>query len=222
VPLTDTYRSFLFDLDGTLTDPKEGITKSVHFALEKLGVVNIDTNSLVKFIGPPLKESFIKYFSFSEENAERAIDIYREYFSVKGLFENEIYPGVDSILKKLNERGLTIVIATSKPTIYAKKICDHFGILQYFTAIEGSEMDGRRSGKRELIEYIMMKYTINRDETLMIGDREHDIVGAKGNSIKSIGVGYGYGSEEELTDAGADYFVPSIRDLSRLLMGEDT
>jgi phosphoglycolate phosphatase len=219
MPLADSYSIFLFDLDGTLTDPKVGITASVRYALDMLGIKKIDIESLVKFIGPPLKESFFKYYSFTDEKVEEAIRYYREYFSVKGIFENSLYPGIDSLLRRLSEKGVRTFVATSKPTLYARRICEHFDIMKYFEAIEGSEMDGRNSTKSDLIGELLAKYGIDDDKALMIGDREHDVLGAKSNGIKSIGVGYGYGSREELHRAGADFYVSTVHDLSELLVG---
>jgi len=220
VPLLEHYSTLLFDLDGTLTDPKIGITKSVQYSLEKMGILGISIDSLVKFIGPPLKESYAKYFSLSNEKADLAIKYYREYFSVNGLFENTLYTGIDGLLNELCKRHIVLIIATSKPTLYSKDICEHFNILKYFTAVEGSELDGARSSKVELIGYILKKYNIDKEKVLMIGDREHDIIGAKQNSIKAIGVGYGYGGKEELVAAGADYYANSIDELSEILIGK--
>ena len=221
VPLIEHYSTLLFDLDGTLTDPKIGITKSVHYSLEKMGILGVSNDSLIKFIGPPLKESYVKYFSLSNEDADLAIKFYREYFSITGLFENTIYMDTDILLNELCKRNITLIVATSKPTLYSKEICKHFNILKYFTAIEGSELDGTRSSKAELISYILIKYSIDKEKVLMIGDREHDIIGANRNSIKSIGVGYGYGGKEELINAGASYYVKSIKELSEILIGEE-
>jgi phosphoglycolate phosphatase len=221
VPLLEHFTTLLFDLDGTLTDPKIGITKSVQYSLEKMGILGGSLDSLVKFIGPPLKESYVKYYALCDEDADLAIKYYREYFSVTGIFENALYTGIDVLLKELWERNTVLVVATSKPTVYSKRICEHFDIMKYFTAIEGSELDGTRSSKAELIGYIIKKYGIDKERTLMIGDREHDIIGAKRNSIKSVGVGYGYGGREELENAGADYYVRTIEELSELLIGKE-
>lgn len=220
MPLIDRYSTLLFDLDGTLTDPKIGITKSVQHALIKMGIKDVITDSLVKFIGPPLAESFIKYYCFDKEKVEHAIRYYREYFSEKGMFENMLYPGIDILLKELKEKTIKLMVATSKPTVYSRIICDHFGISKYFIKIEGSELDGRLSNKTDLIEYIIEKHCIDKEKALMIGDREHDVIGAKNNCIKSIGVGYGYGSREELEASGATYYVNTIEELSNLLIGK--
>ena len=222
MPLIDKYKTLLFDLDGTLTDPKIGITKSVKYALNKMGINNVATESLVKFIGPPLGESFTKYYGFDKEQADFAIRYYREYFSETGIFENTIYVGIDSLLHELQEKTIKLIVATSKPTVYARIICEHFSILQYFTEIEGSELDGRLSKKSELIGYIVKKHCIDKDKVLMIGDREHDVIGANNNNIKSIGVGYGYGSREELEASGATYYVSTIKEVSNLLIGKST
>lgn len=216
--ILDKYKNILFDLDGTLTDPKIGITKSVSYALNKFDIIVEDLDTLKKFIGPPLGKSFETFYGMDKEKSEKAIKYYREYFSEKGIFENYLYPGIEKILKELTNRKLLLIIATSKPTVFAKKITNHFNITKYFNYIEGSELDGKMSDKSELIENIINKYNLHKNNTIMIGDREHDIIGAKNNQIDSIGVGYGYGSKEELTKAGAQYYVNSINDLEELLL----
>lgn len=214
--LLEKYENILFDLDGTLTDPKIGITKSVNYALKKFSIIVDDLDTLKKFIGPPLGKSFELFYEMDKQKSEIAISYYREYFSEKGIFENIIYPGISEILQKLQKRKMTIIIATSKPVIFAKRITEHFNITQYFNHIEGSELDGRLSDKSELIKHIITKYKLNINKTLMIGDREHDIIGANNNQIDSIGVGYGYGSKEELYTAGAKYYVETVNDLQEL------
>ena len=219
--ILNKYKNILFDLDGTLTDPKVGITKSVDYALQKMGIIDNDLESLKKFIGTPLTKSFNEYYGFNFQEVEKAIMYYREYFSVTGIYENIIYPGIEYILKELKNRKIKIIVATSKPLIYAKKITDHFNITKYFTNIEGSQLDGKLSDKTELIAYIMQKYNLLPGNTIMVGDREHDIIGAENNEIDSIGVGYGYGSNEELTYSGANYYVNTVNNLTGLLLDED-
>ena len=211
------YKNVLFDLDGTLTDPKVGITKSVKYALDKLGIIVDDIDSLKKFIGPPLKESFQNYYGMDDIKADDAIKYYREYFSGNGIFENELYENIEKVLSYLAKNNFTIIVATSKPRIFAEKIINHFNLTKYFLAIEGSELNGTRSDKGELIFYILNKYNLSAMHSIMIGDREHDIRGANKNSIDSIGVGYGYGTEEELVNSGAKYFVKNIDELSEIL-----
>lgn len=218
--LTDK-QYILFDLDGTLTDPLVGITKSVQYSLRHFGI-NIENNrDLVNFIGPPLRESYAKYYGFDEASAELAVKKYREYFSDTGIFENEIYDGIESMLKKLRDSGKTLVLATSKPYVFAEKILEHFGIAEYFSFIAGSELNGERSRKTEVIQYAIDNVGIlSVDDAVMIGDREHDIIGAKSLGMDSIGVLYGYGDLQELTDVGADYIAESVEKLDKILTEE--
>ena len=172
-------KSILFDLDGTLTDPRIGITKSVQYSLTKLGISEPELEKLIVFIGPPLRDSYKKYYGFSEDKTNEAVQYYREYYAGKGIFENEIYTGIKELLIALNERRSNLYVATSKPTVYSKRIAEHFTIIDYFKSVEGSELDGKKSDKAELIKYILDKYGIKNEETIMIGDREHDIIGAR-------------------------------------------
>lgn len=213
-----TIRNVLFDLDGTLTDPKVGITRSVQYSLAKLGIEEADAEQLTAFIGPPLWESYEKYYGFDEAKANSAVSFYREYFSREGIFENSLYDGIEALLSRLNERGLRLFIATSKPTVFSTRIAEHFGIAKHFESIEGSELDGRLSNKAELIAHILEKRGLEGEETIMVGDREHDIRGAKANGLESAGVGYGYGSREELEKAGATYFAGTVAELEGLLL----
>jgi phosphoglycolate phosphatase len=217
--IVERYETFLFDLDGTLTDPKEGITRSVQYALNRMAVQEEDLEGLVRFIGPPLKESFERYYGFSAAEAVQAIGYYREYFQARGIFENFVLEGMDRILTRLMEKGKGLFVATSKPTVFARKIADRFGLSPYFTEIVGSELDGRRCEKADVIRHILDHHGIRKEKTLMIGDREHDIRGALKNGMDSLGVGFGYGSQEELEGAGADYYVETIGALERLLFG---
>lgn len=208
-----------FDLDGTITDPKIGITSSVAYALEKYGITVEDKDQLTTFIGPPLHESFRKYFGFSHMAAYDAVDKYREYYKTQGIFENFLYDGMADLLKSLQNAGIKIVMATSKPEIFAQQIAEYFHIDSHFTCIAGSELDGTRVAKDEVIAYAMERIGIKDTAgTIMIGDRMHDIVGAKKNGMKSIGVLYGYGNRMELEDAGADYIVESVEELKTLLL----
>ncbi len=207
----------LFDLDGTLTNPKEGITKCVQHALRHFGIER-ECDELVEFIGPPLKEQFMKYASLSEEDGALAVHIYRERFAPIGLFENEIYEGVISMLEKLKAQGKTLVLATSKPWVFAEKIAQKYGIAPFLSNLFGSELDGTNTDKALVIQNAMKAIGANADNTLMVGDRMHDVIGAHKNGIKCIGVTYGYGSEEELRKSGADVIVHSIEELTRLLL----
>lgn len=209
----------LFDLDGTLTDPQEGITNSVAYALEQYGIHVEDRSSLNKFIGPPLKDSFMEYYGFAEDRAEEAVWKYREYFNEDGIFENKVYPGIPQMLQRLNDQGKILIVATSKPTVYAKRILERFELSQYFADVQGSEMDGRRTKKEEVISYALEQNQItDNEQAVMIGDREHDIIGAKKCGLDSIGVLFGYGSREELEGCGAGQIVDTVQMLEDLLI----
>ena len=208
----------LFDLDGTLTDPMTGITRSVQYALAAFGIEEKNLRRLCPFIGPPLKDSFREFYGFNDEQAEVALKKYREYFSEKGIFENEVYAGIPDFLAKQQNRGCQLMLATSKPEIFARRILDHFNLSRYFSFIGGATLDGKRSAKADIIRYVLECNSIdNRAETVMIGDRKHDIEGARLNNIESIGVLYGYGSQEELHLAGADRIVASVEELDNVL-----
>lgn len=204
---------FLFDLDGTLTDPGLGITNSVMYALRKFGIETEDRASLYKFIGPPLKDSFLRFYGFTDEQGDLAVGYYREYFRAGGIFENEVYEDIPELLKKLKEKGKKVVLATSKPETFAIEILKHFGLYEYFDFVAGATMDETRNKKADIIRYAMEECGIEPPDALMIGDREHDIIGAKANAIASLGVLYGYGSEEELRSAGADYIAAKPMDI---------
>ncbi|MBO5936958.1 MAG: HAD family hydrolase [Clostridia bacterium] len=212
------FDTILFDLDGTLTDPGEGITNSVAYALKKYGIEVADRRELYKFIGPPLKDSFMKYYGFCEDKAEQAIAYYREYFRDTGIFENRVYGGIEDMLKTLYDDGKKIVLATSKPEGFAVRILEHFELKKYFAVVAGASMDSSRSKKGDVIAYaISLCDGFCRDSAVMIGDREHDIIGAKENGLKSIGVLYGYGDEAELRNAGADYIAITPEDILKLV-----
>ena len=208
------YKYILLDLDGTLTDPGEGITNSVAHALEKWGIEVDDKKELYCFIGPPLSASFAKYYGFSEEDSLKCVEYYREYFGVKGLFENSVYDGIHRLLEELKRKGKILVLATSKPEFYAKQRLDHFDLTKYFDFIAGASMDESRNKKGDVIRYALsIAEIIDKNSAVMIGDREHDILGAKENGLKSIGVLYGYGDREEHERAGADYIAESVEDI---------
>lgn len=209
----------LFDLDGTVTDPMIGITKSVRYALNKFGIEVKDLNTLCKFIGPPLKDSFMNFYNFNEEDALKAITYYREYFSTNGLYENTVYENFEDMLILLKKHNKSLIIATSKPTIFAEKILEHFNLKKYFDFISGSNLDNTRTKKADVIRYALEQQMINNiSEIIMIGDREHDILGAKALNIESIGVLHGYGSYKELSTSGADYIVKDVAELKSLLL----
>ena len=208
----------LFDLDGTITDSAEGITKSVQYALEHFGIDEPDLGKLRGFVGPPLKEQFMKYADFSEKQAETAISLYRERYVKTGIYENKVYDGIESVLRLLKAKGKTLGVASSKPTIYVKQVLEHFNLDQYFTVIGGSELDGTRIEKHEVIEYVldMLNMQDERAKVLMVGDRSYDVEGALQCGIQCIGVAYGYGGIYELETAGAVYIAQTVEDLKVL------
>lgn len=210
------YQTLLFDLDGTLTDPAQGITNSFIYALKYFGIEIPSYEKLCTYIGPPLPETFKIEYGFDEEKTKLAVKKYREYFTDKGLFENAVYPGIPEVLTELKKRGKNLLVATSKPEEYSIKILEHFNLAKYFDFICGCLMDETRSTKSEVIEYALQQVKIspeNKNTVLMIGDRKHDIIGAKQNNIKSCGVLFGYGSEKELKEAGANYLISSPAEL---------
>lgn len=211
-------RWIFFDLDGTLTDPMIGITSAVRYALEKYEIKVEDLWELTPFIGPPLKDSFMRFYGFSEEKAEEAIFHYREYYGPKGLYENEPYEGIGDMLYRLKAAGYGLAVATSKPTLFSGQILEHFGLAKYFTEVVGSEMNGHRTDKAEVIKEVMERTHTHPSEIVMVGDRLHDIHGAKKWGITSVGVLYGYGSREELEEAGTAYVVETVSDLETLLL----
>ena len=211
------YKYCLFDLDGTLTDPAIGITNSVMHALEKYDIHVGDRSELYPFIGPPLDYSFKTFYGFTDEQAVQAIKYYREYFSVTGLFENSVYEGIPEMLEELKGKGVKIALATSKPYEFSIKILKHFDLYKYFDFFGAATMDGRISKKEDVISTLLNEMGVqNKDEILMVGDRHHDIDGAKANGLKSAGVLWGYGSAEELEQAGADYVLASSSELLSL------
>ncbi len=206
-----------FDLDGTITDSGEGIMNSAVYALSKFGIEISDKNQLRRFIGPPLHWSFKELFGI--EDTPLAVKRYREYYAEKGIFENSLYDGITEVLKELKAAGRTVVLATSKPENYAKQILDYFKITEYFDHVCGAEMDEKRTDKHEVIEYALETAGVtDRSKVIMIGDRLHDIVGARSSSLKSIGVTYGYGTEDELRDAGADHIAHTTEDIIKILL----
>jgi phosphoglycolate phosphatase len=194
-----------FDLDGTLTDPKPGITRSIQYALQRLDHPTIPTeDELTWCIGPPLRASFVRLLG-AETSADLAVSYYRERFSDVGLYENGVYDGIGDVLTALCASGHRLFVATSKPHVFAERIIDHFGLRDHFERVFGSELDGTRVDKSRLLEYALREVSVDPAKTLMIGDRSHDMVGAKNNGMKGIGVLYGYGSRDELLEAGAHH-----------------
>jgi phosphoglycolate phosphatase len=208
-------KNILIDLDGTLTDPKVGITTSARYGLEKIGHPISDEINIDWIIGPPLKASLAKILNVEADHvlAEQALMGYRERFAVKGLYENHVFEGVAETLAELKRRDYRLFVATAKPTVYAKQILEHFDLAQYFTDIYGSELNGERTNKAELIQYILEQQKLQADQCLMVGDREHDIFGARQNGIDTIAVNYGYGSQEELALAQPKYQIDRFNQL---------
>jgi len=214
----------LFDLDGTLTDPKIGITTCVQYALHAAGIEEPDLDKLEPFIGPPLKDSFMEFYGMSEEAATEAVEKYRERFRDIGIFENKMYDGIPAMLRKLQSKGMHLAVASSKPTVYVKRILEHFHIDRYFEVVVGSELDGTRVNKDEVVQEALNQLfhykPIMRDQVYMIGDRKFDVEGARAMGVESVGVSYGYGDIEELKSAKADYIVQSVEELEKFLMRE--
>lgn len=214
------YSTIIFDLDGTLTDSSKGIINSIIYALEKYDINDYDMLLLKKFLGPPLHESFEKYFGFDKEKSLQAVKFYREYFSTKGLLENEVYCGVNDLLQNLKENGKTLIVATSKPQPFTDRIMEHFDLTKYFDFIAGSNMDTSRSKKAEVIEYALSECNIkDKSKVVMIGDRAEDMIGAQSAGIDSIGVEYGYGTFDELKNAGATYLIKDVKSLKEFING---
>ncbi|HBV89215.1 MAG TPA: HAD family hydrolase [Desulfosporosinus sp.] len=213
------YDIILWDLDGTLTDPKEGITRSVQFALKQLNYPIPEADDLDWVIGPPLKESFkLLLQSTDDKLLTQAVLLYRERFQDLGLYENFVYPGISELLFKLKQQGCKNLLATSKPRVFAEKILQHFSLQEYFDVIMGSELSGQFVEKDALIGEVLKKAPTNlRSRTVMVGDRKYDVEGARANHIDVISVGYGYGTIEELQDAKPDFIVSSVQDLEKLL-----
>lgn len=205
----------LFDLDGTLTDPKVGITRSIQHALRKRGVDPPDADALAPLIGPPLLHSFQEAFGFSPDEARRAVEDYREYFSDRGLYENEVYPGIPELLARLRAEGRRIALATSKPTVYAERILAHFDLARHFEVVIGSFLDGRRVEKREVVAAALSGLASRR--AVMVGDRKHDVEGARANGIAAIAVTWGYGPPDELLVAAPQHLARSVDELGRIL-----
>lgn len=218
----------LFDLDGTLTDPKEGICTCVQYALASFGIEEPDIDKLTPFIGPPLKDSFMQFYDMDEQQAESAVAKYRERFQDQGIFENRLYEGIPKMLETLNSKGMFLAVASSKPTVFVERILEHFEIKKYFKVIVGSELDGTRTKKEEVVDEALRQLfgdnPVEKEKVYMIGDRRFDVEGARAIGVDSVGVTYGYGDMEELREAKADYIVRSVEELQRFLLRgtEDT
>ena len=215
------FKYILFDLDGTITESGPGIMNSVAYALEKMGYEEKDREKLKRFIGPPLTDSMMKYYGMSEEDAAKAVRYYREYYTEKGIFENSVYDGFDESIKRLKEQGLILAVATSKPEPFARRIAEHFGFTGDYAFVCGATMDEARIRKADVIRYALNTLEITEEEkhqVLMVGDREHDVLGAKENGLSCMGVLYGYGDRKELEEAGADYIAKTTAEVAEIIL----
>ncbi|MCO5230467.1 MAG: HAD family hydrolase [Chitinophagales bacterium] len=213
------YKNILFDLDGTLTDSSLGITNSVAYALAKYDIEVSDNNELKKFIGPPLTESFERFYHFSKADSIQAVNFYREYYADKGIFENRLYDGIEDLLKVLSSHSQSILLATSKPEFYANQILKYFKIDNYFDFVAGSNMDGTRVRKQEVISHVLDISGINDLKScIMIGDREHDIIGAQHVGMDAMGVLFGFGSLDELQRVNPKYIVDNVDAIKGILV----
>ena len=215
----ERIKNVLFDLDGTLTDPAEGITNALMHAQRRLGREVSPREELFVFIGPPLIETFMSEWGLTRAEADQALVYYREHFGTKGLFENVPYAGIGDCLARLKEAGLRLFVATSKPEPLSLRILEHFDLLKYFEAVAGSTMDEQRTKKGEVIAYALDTYALDPAETVMVGDRKHDVIGARENGVPCVGVLYGYGSRTELMEAGAAALAADLNELTALLLG---
>lgn len=210
-------KRILFDLDGTLTDPFLGITRSVAYSLKSFGIEVDDLETLKPFIGPPLDVSFREYYHMDEAQSWKAVEKYREYFSKKGLFENKVYEGMEDFLQSLLNMDMKLYVCTSKPEVFAKEILDHFSLTPYFTGIYGATLDGSLKNKGDVIAHCIKQEQLNIQDCMMVGDRQHDIVGAHQNQIPCIGVLYGYGSLEEFQEYHCDYIAKDLIELKKII-----
>lgn len=215
------YKAILFDLDGTLSDSKMGITKSIQFALKQFDI-EASLEALEKFVGPPLHESFKLYYGFDSDRVTEAVSYFRSYFAEYGIYENKPYKGVLPLIQKLYKSGVPLYVATSKPTVYAQKILEKDQLAPYFKVIVGSELDGRRSQKHEVIAHLIEIESLKAEELLMVGDRKHDLIGAHDNQVDAVGVLYGYGSYEELFACDPIKIVKTVSELGVFLQHQTT
>ncbi|OFZ26715.1 MAG: hypothetical protein A2381_17135 [Bdellovibrionales bacterium RIFOXYB1_FULL_37_110] len=216
--MVDEYeKNILFDLDGTLTDPKVGITKSISYALNILKLPVPD--NLDWCIGPPLQNSFAQLLGASNPAlVQPALKLYRERFVEKGMYENEVYPGIEDFLEKLTDIKFKMYVATSKPEVYAKKIIKHFNLEKYFAGVYGSELSGKDCDKAVIISNVLEYEKISNFKAVMIGDRSHDLIGAKANGMDAIGVLWGYGSKEEFAPENPYAMVKNLMDLEQVII----
>lgn len=217
------YQYILFDLDGTITESGPGIINSVRYAVQKMGYPALPDEKLRKFVGPPLADSMQKYCGMTPDEAKEAITCYREYYTSKGMFENKLYPGVEDMLRKLRDAGKTLALATSKPEVFAKQILEYFQLGGFFETVCGASLDEKLVEKAAIIANTLQSLGIDeahKKDVLMVGDREHDVLGAKANGLDALGVLYGYGDLAELTQAGAAYIAQTAEEAADLVLGE--
>jgi phosphoglycolate phosphatase len=213
------FANVLLDLDGTLTDPFDGIAASICYALERMGFDAPAEEELRAAIGPPLRQSFSSFLKTNDaDRIEEALRLYRERYSTTGLFENQVYAGVPEMLASLIEAGCRLFVATSKPRVFAQKIVEHFDLARHFAGVYGSDLDGRLDNKKDLICFILAAEGLSADRAVMVGDRSHDVVGAKANAVCAVGVMWGYGSRDELEMAGAEVICQSPNEVVRILV----
>lgn len=215
------YRYILFDLDGTLTNPSEGITKSVQYALAHMGIEEPDLKKLEPFIGPPLIDSFMEYYGFTLDEAKQATSYYREYFRETGIFQNELFPGVPEMLRTLKEQGCVVAIASSKPEVFVKRILEHFAIDSYFDYVCGATMDEKRTKKEEVLEELLQRMNLSAEEKqqmLMVGDRKFDVEGAAYFGIPCLGLSLGFAAPGELENAGAAAVADRVEDITAFVL----
>jgi phosphoglycolate phosphatase len=213
------FENVFFDLDGTLTDPREGIVNCLQYAMQGLGLAAATESDLVRFIGPPLQDIFADLVGPGDtEMIEKGVTLYRERFSTRGLFENRVYGGIESLLKTLVAGGRSMYVVTSKPHIDARRIVRHFGLDSYFQGVYGPELDGTRKDKADLIAHLFRQESLSVDGTVMVGDRCYDVAGATANRLPTVGVLWGYGSQAELTRAGAWKVCRTPHDLLDVLL----
>ena len=215
------FNSAIFDLDGTIMDSEEGIVRSVEYALDKMGVTEYDRQTNLRFIGPPLVDSFMEYYSMSEEDALRAVDFYRERYSVTGIYEARMYDGVRELLTRLKEQGVKLYIGSSKPEKYVRMILEKQGILDLFDYVAGATFDESRNNKEQVLTYLFEQVEIDRKSAVMIGDRYHDIDGAHYVKIPCIAVLYGFGNEAEFKKHGAEYIAADTDEILKIITSEE-
>ncbi|QQO09938.1 HAD hydrolase-like protein [Breznakiella homolactica] len=208
------YTHVLFDLDGTLTDPYEGVINSFKYVFRHFGIDEVNEEKLARFIGPPLGNTFRDEYGLTGKDNERALEVFREYYADRGMYENRVYDGIEDVLRQLTDSGINCAVATSKGQAFAEKVLEHFGLARYFCDIAGSSPDGSLSEKADIIAYVIAKHSLPKTKTLMVGDRKFDIIGARENGIDSLAVGYGHGLWEELDAAKPTYYCRDMESLA--------